>query len=196
MKYIIPIIILSLVLLSCAKQDEEETDTTTDLEGTWVVSCYDDDDDDGINYLIKTLTVTGTEWVDKIEIHTDSSCATDKDKWEFTWGSLQIGETGTHDGSPTAKFTMTLGTSKYTPQTSALVSSANTNSWCGESDWELNSAQDVAGKTCDSNTNWASDITGYGLYKIVDGSTLYWCVDDEDHPESCNTSSSNTFIKQ
>jgi len=178
MKYIIPIIILSLVLLSCAKQDEEETDTTTDLEGTWVVSCYDDNDD-GINYLIKTLTVTGTEWVDKIEIHTDSSCATDKDKWEFTWGSLQIGETGTHDGSPTAKFTMTLGTSKYTPQTSALVSSANTNSWCGESDWELNSAQ-----------------TGYGLYKIVDGSTLYWCVDDEDHPESCNTSSSNTFIKQ
>ena len=93
MKYIIPIIILSLVLLSCAKQDEEETDTT-DLEGTWVVSCYDDD---GVNYLIKTLTVKGTDFVDKIEIYSDSSCATNKDKWEYTWGSLKILETGTSE---------------------------------------------------------------------------------------------------
>ena len=194
MKYIIPIIILSLVLLSCAKQDEEETDTTTDLEGTWVVSCYDDNDD-GINYLIKTLTVTGTEWVDKIEIHTDSSCATDKDKWEFTWGSLQIGETGTHDGSPTAKFTMTLGTSKYTPQTSALVSSANTNSWCGESDWELNTAKDVAGKTCFSTAESPSGHPYYGLY-ILDGDKYMADASSSSYPDSVNSDTSNTYVKQ
>ena len=192
MKYIIPIIILSLVLLSCAKQDEEETDTTTDLEGTWVVSCYDDDDD-GINYLIKTLTVTGTEWVDKIEIHTDSSCATDKDKWEFTWGSLQIGETGTHDGSPTAKFTMTLGTSKYTPQTSALVSSANTNSWCGETDWVLNTAQSAAGKTCGSGTQWDTGQAVFGEY-ILEGNNLYWDYSSSEYPSVDTTY--YTFVKQ
>ena len=91
---------------------------------------------------------------------------------------------------------MTLGTIKYTPQTSKVASWANTNSWCGETDWELNTAQDVAGKTCASSTKWATNSTIYGLYKLVDGSTLYWCVDDEDHPSSCSISSSNAFIKQ
>ena len=91
---------------------------------------------------------------------------------------------------------MTLGTIKYTPQTSKVASWANTNSWCGETDWELNTAQDVAGKTCASSTKWATNSTIYGLYKLVDGSTLYWCVDNEDHPSSCSTSSSNAFIKQ
>ena len=94
------------------------------------------------------------------------------------------------------EFTMTIDTNTFTSLSASDVTWNNSNSWCGETDWVLNTAQDVAGKTCDSNTNWSSGITGYGLYKIVDGSTLYWCVDDEDHPESCNTSSSNTFIKQ
>ena len=198
MKYIIPIIILSLVLLSCAKKDDTPATTTTALEGTLIVSCYDDGSN---NYLIKTLTVTGTDWVDKYEIHSDSSCATDKDKWETTAGSLSIGDEVTYSSYVTSggsghEFTMTLITNKYTPQTSELISWTNTNSWCGETDWELNTAQDVAGKTCGSSTRWSSGITGYGLYKLVDGSTLYWCVDDEGHPNSCSTSSSNTFIKQ
>tara|TARA_B110000014_G_scaffold221648_1_gene178391 strand:+ start:465 stop:677 length:213 start_codon:yes stop_codon:yes gene_type:complete len=59
------------------------------LEGTWVVSCYDDG---GGNYLIKTRTVTGTDWVYKIEVHTVSSCTADKDKWGYTYTSLSIGQ--------------------------------------------------------------------------------------------------------
>ena len=43
-KYIIPIIILSLFLLGC-KADEEETSTTTALEGTWKTACYINTDD-------------------------------------------------------------------------------------------------------------------------------------------------------
>ena len=43
------------------------------------------------NYLIKTITVTGTDMVSKIEVHTDSSCTTDKDRWETTYTSLSIG---------------------------------------------------------------------------------------------------------
>ena len=198
------IVSIAVLVSSCASSDDsktastdntsssEDSSTTTALEGTWVVSCFDDG---GGNYLIKTLTVTGTEWVDKIEIHTDSSCATDKDKWEFTWGSLQIGETGTHDGSPTAKFTMTLGTSKYTPQTSALVSSANTNSWCGETDWVLNTAQSAAGKTCGSGTQWDTGQAVFGEY-ILDGNNLYWDYSSSEYP-SVNTSSGYyTFTRQ
>ena len=41
---------------------------------------------------MKTRTVTGTDWVYKIEVHTDSSCTADKDKWEYTYTSLSIGQ--------------------------------------------------------------------------------------------------------
>ena len=43
MKYIIPMIILSLVLLSCSKEESEE-ETTTELEGTWKTACYTNPD--------------------------------------------------------------------------------------------------------------------------------------------------------
>jgi hypothetical protein len=41
---------------------------------------------------MKTRTVTGTDWVYKIEVHTDSSCTADKDKWEYTYTSHSIGQ--------------------------------------------------------------------------------------------------------
>ena len=60
--YIILIMFLSFTIYSCAKKsDSSSSSSTTELEGTWVVSCYDEDD--GVNYLIKTLTFTGTDWV-------------------------------------------------------------------------------------------------------------------------------------
>ena len=43
---------------------------------------------------------------------------------------------------------MNLSTITYTPQTSGLVSVSNDDSFCGETGWELNTAKDVAGKTC------------------------------------------------
>ena len=41
---------------------------------------------------MKTRTVTGTDWVYKIEVHTDSSCTADKDKWGYIYTSLSIGQ--------------------------------------------------------------------------------------------------------
>ena len=55
MKYFIPMIILSLVLLSCAKEESEE-ETTTELEGTWKTACYTESDNTSY---IKTLTFAG-----------------------------------------------------------------------------------------------------------------------------------------
>ena len=43
---------------------------------------------------------------------------------------------------------MNLSTITYTPQTSGLVSVSNDDSFCCETGWELNTAKDVAGKTC------------------------------------------------
>ena len=43
MKFFISILILSLVLLSCGKKDDDSSTTNTELEGTWVESCHADD---------------------------------------------------------------------------------------------------------------------------------------------------------
>ena len=200
--YIILILFLSFTIYSCAKKSDSssssstttEGSTTTELEGTWQTPCHLPEG--GSYYRIKKLTVSGTNWTDTAEYHSDSSCATDYDLWLVTWGSLSIGDAYEISGVSGHKFTMTLSENTYTPQNSGTVSWDNTNSYCGLTGWELNTAQDVAGKTCASSTQWATNSTIYGLYKLVDGSTLYWCVDDEDHPSSCSTSSSNTFIKQ
>ena len=181
------------------KKDEEE-DTTTDLEGTWVVSCYDDDDD-GVNYLIKTITVTGSELVDKIEVHTDSSCTTDKDTWETTYTSLSIGaeeQDFTSNGVSVGTghdITMTLSTNTYTAYLSAPVSSANTDSFCGETDWELNTAKDVAGKTCFSSAYYSAGHAYYGLY-LLDGNKLIPNFSGSSQPSGVNSDTSNVYNKQ
>ena len=82
MKYIIPIIILSFVLLSCSKEDEE-TQTAAEkaaaaqlvaLEGTWKTACYTESDNTSY---IETLTFAGNVLTIKDEEHSDTSCATD-----------------------------------------------------------------------------------------------------------------------
>ena len=76
MKNFISIVILSLVLFSCSTEDDSTT-TTTELEGTWVESCHAV----APYYRINSLTVSGTNWVDTIELHSDSSCAIDVGKY-------------------------------------------------------------------------------------------------------------------
>ena len=196
--YIILILFLSFTIYSCAKKsDSSSSSSTTELEGTWVVSCFDDG---GGNYLIKTRTVTGTDVVSTIEVHTDSSCTTDKDKWENSYVSLSIGQEMTFDtygssGGSGHQFTMNLSTRTYTPQLSSVVSWANTNSWCGESDWELNTPQDVAGMTCSSTTYPSSGHSYYGLY-ILDGDKFMSNASSSSYPDSVNSATSNIYVKQ
>ena len=76
------------------------------------------------------------------------------------------------------------------------------NSYCGLTGWELNTAQDVAGKTCGAGTDpmLAIGVTGYGLY-LLDGSKLFWEVSDSTsstYPSSSRirTGDNDTFTKQ
>ena len=196
--YIILILFLSFTIYSCAKKsDSSSSSSTTELEGTWVVSCFDDG---GGNYLIKTRTITGTDVVSTIEVHTDSSCTTDKDKWETSYVSLSIGQEATFEtygssGGSGHQFTMNLSTRTYTPQTSGLVSVSNDDSFCGETGWELNTAKDVAGKTCDSEDMWDTNITIYGLY-MFDGNKLFRNFTSGSYPSSNNVGDNDVFTKQ
>ena len=178
---------MSLVLFSCSTEDDSTT-TTTELEGTWVESCHADDSytppitTDSL-YRINSLTVSGTNWVDTIEYHSDSSCATDVGKYTYSYESLSIGDAVEVSGVSGQKFTMTLSDSTYTSQSSDDLSWCNTNSCWGLTGWELNTPQSIAGKTQGDSTWWSKGTFAYGKYTL-DGSELFLCVSLDDYPSS------------
>ena len=132
--YIILILFFSFTIYSCAKKsDSSSSSSTTELEGTWQTPCHLPEGSS--YYRIKKLTVSGTNWTDTAEYHSDSSCATDYDLWLATWGSLSIGDAYEISGVSGHKFTMTLRENTYTPQTSCLVNWDKTNSYCGLTGW-------------------------------------------------------------
>ena len=201
--YIILILFFSFAIFSCAKKSTTEsstTSTTTEIDGTWKTPCHSSGD----YYRIMTVAVTGTTFVEKTEFHSDSSCANDNATFEVTFGSLSIGDAQTFDsygssGGSGAEFTMTVSTNTLTILNSTEVSWANSNSYCGDADWVLNTAKSIVGKTCVSggttSTYWSAGTAVYGLY-LLDGSQLFWDDSDSSYPSSVGTGTSDNFTKQ
>ena len=198
MKYIIPIIILSFVLLSCSKDEDEETQTAAEkaaaaqlvaLEGTWKTACYTISDNTST---IETLTMAGNVVSIKDEKHSDTSCATDYslEKYSFTFS---IGDAVTFSNGKTGhKSTVTLGsTYKITPQSDSAVSAFNSGSGeCSKTDWvkdtEKECSVDDAGDTI------------LCLYQL-DGNNWYPECDDSAYPSTSDIQTDNassTFTKQ
>ena len=178
MKYIIPIIILSLVLLSCKKDEEETTTSTTALEGTWKTACYADSDNYSFYF---TPTFAGNVLTITDEKHSDTSCATDFRLLEEAH-TFSMGDAG--------KFTITMGTTKRTPQSSAAVTAYNSANKCSANDWELNTVKDCTEADGDQGDNY------YCFYQLS-GTTLYVDCDSSTQPTSVDTSKArNTFTKQ
>ena len=188
MKYIIPIIILSFVLLSCSKDEEEEATATTALEGTWKTACYTNSD---YSSAIETITMVGNVLTLKDEKHSDTSCANDYSLTESSH-TFSIGDTVTFsDGKTGHEYTVTIGsTEKITPQSASTVSSYNSSIKCGASDWELNTE-----KECSIDN--ASE-TIYCLYQL-DGNNWYPYCNDSSYPSTSDidtSDASSTFVKQ
>ena len=170
--YIILILIFSFTIFSCAKKSDTSstTTTTTELEGIWKTICHLDSDN--ISY-IRTVTVSGTDAVETTEAHTDSSCANDWYKWDDSYSSLSIEDEVTfNDGTKGHKYTLNVASKNFTPQSSSYVSSLNSLSTCGYSDWTLNTSKDLAGVTCAAGTYYLKNTTGKGLYNLV-GNNLF-----------------------
>ena len=216
MKYFIPMIILSLVLLSCSIIEEEETQTDAEkaaaaeaaaeaeeeaeeeaekaaqlvaLEGTWKTACYTNSDNTS---WIDTLTVAGNVVTGKWERHSGTSCATDYSLEEDPL-TISIGDAVTFANGKTGhKFTITIGsTYKLTPQSASAVSAFNSSSACSKSDWVLDtekecSTGDDAGKTL------------LCLYQL-DGNTWYPKCDGSARPSTSDIdtdNAANTLTKQ
>ena len=169
--YIILILIFSFTILSCAKKSDTSstTTTTTELEGTWVTNCYAS----GSTYYIQTVIVSGTDISRKNEQHTDSSCSTDNGTWIDTYSSLSIGDNVTFvSGSTGHYFSLAVSTFTYTPTLASDVSAMNASSWCGYSNWTINTVKDYTGKTCGSTSYAVTNTTYLGLYMLV-GNNLF-----------------------
>ena len=195
MKYIIPIIILSFVLLSCSKE-EEETQTEAEkaaaaqlvaLEGTWKTACYTNSDNTS---WIDTLTIAGNSITGNFEKHSGTSCATDYSTEGFNW-TFSIGDAVTFSNGTGHKFSITIGsTYKLTPQSASAVSAFNSSSECSKSDWVLDTE-----KKC-SEEDAGDDLLC--LYQL-DGNTWYPKCDDSAYPSTTDIdtdNASNTFTKQ
>ena len=161
---------LSVALFSCSSNSStSSTASTTEVEGTWITSCYAS----GTSYYIQTLTVSGTDLTTKIERHTDSSCSTDNGTYIDTYSSLSIGDSVTFtSGSTGHKFSLAVSTFTYTPTLASDVSTINAAVWCGYSNWTLNTAKDYTGKTCGSTSYSVANTTYLGLYMLV-GNNLF-----------------------
>ena len=196
--YIIPIIILSFVLLSCSKEDEE-TQTAAEkaaaaqlvaLEGTWKTECYTNSDNTS---WIDTITIAGNSITGNFEKHSDTSCATDYSLEEFPL-TFSIGDAVTFANGKTGhKMTATLGsTYKITPQSASAASAFNSSRKCDKTDW----AEDTE-KECSVDEDDVGD-TILCLYQL-DGNNWYPDCDDSAYPSTSDIQTDNassTFTKQ
>ena len=166
------ILIFSFTILSCAKKnDSSSSTTTTELEGTWITSCYAT----GLNsdHMIQTVTISGTNFTHKKEVHSDSSCSTDNGTYTDTYTSLSIGDNVTFESGSTGHyFSFAVGSFTYTPTMASVVSTLNTTAHCGYSNWTINTSKDYTGKTCGSTTYSVANTTFLGLYMLV-GNNLF-----------------------
>ena len=193
--YIILILFLSFTIYSCAKKSDTSsttTTTTTELEGTWLTSCYST----GGYYKIYTITVTGTDVVVKTESHTDSTCSTDFATWEDTYDNLAIGDEVTFsDATKGHKFTLEVVSFKLTVQSATSLNIVNTAVHCGYSDWVLNTAKDRKGKTCGSTAYAVANTSAQGMYNLV-GNNLFLGTLNTTGSYPTEGSTSITYVKQ
>ena len=189
MKYFIPMIILSLVLLSCSKEESEEETTITELEGTWKTACYTNRDN---TTSINTFIFAANVLTIKEQEYSDTACATVYSLDEIPL-TFSIGDAVTFANGKTGhKFTVTLGsTVKITPQSASAVSAFNSSSECSKTDWVKDTEKECS----------TGDDAGKALLCLyqLDGNTWYPKCDDSARPSTSDIDTSDaegSFTKQ
>ena len=122
------IVSITVLISSCAKSsstDDSSSSSTTELEGTWVSSCYQTSYSSEL-YDIQSITFTGSAFISKWETHSDSSCANDFATWTDTYSSFSIGDETTLDnGSTVRKISMKVDSFEALMQTEAAATAFN-----------------------------------------------------------------------
>ena len=187
--YTIFIFLFFLTIHSCASSDDSSSSTsdnsstsddsstsggsssTTELEGTWTSSCFQTSYSSDL-YDKQSITFTGSTFILKWETHSDSSCATDFVTFTDTFSSFSIGGEGTLDkGSTARKISSKVDSFEAVMQAEDAVTAFNNWSWCGYTDWAINTTKDYTGRTCDNEVQWSANTTVYGSY-LLNGNCL------------------------
>ena len=188
------VIVFILSIFGCAKKDStsESASSTTEVEGTWVTSCFLY----GGYYRIYKLEITGTNAKVSYEWHSDSNCSTDEYLYEDTYNSLSLGSEITfNDGTKGKQFTVNVDSFKLTPQTISNTNSLNSATSCGLSNWSKDTAVDYTGLTCGSTAYAQKNTTTYGLYNLV-GNNLFLGSLNTTGTYPTEVSTSITYVKQ
>ena len=187
--YIILIFLFFLAIHSCASSDDSTSSTsdnsstsddsstsggsssTTELEGTWTSSCYQTSYSSDL-YDKQSIAFTGSTFILKWETHSDSSCTTDFATWTDTYSSFSIGDEGTLDnGSTVRKISMKVDSFEAVMLADDAVTAFNNWSYCGYTDWAINTTKDYTGRTCNDELQWSANTTVYGAY-LLNGNCL------------------------
>lgn len=168
------IIILSLIFMSCSTEEEvaqEEAPNSAPI-GTFVQSCTDEYYN--VDQHIKTLIFTDSELIYKKENY-DDDCSDLEDIIEHKFNTLSYdGENVSWlNGSLGRGFTVVVYSKTITPKLSSDVTSKNNSSYCGLSDWAINTSKKVSGLTCGSTDYPSVGTKVYSNYGLVGTSTLY-----------------------
>ena len=150
---------ISILIASCSKDEETQTDAekaeaaetaaiaAIGLNGTWKGACFSVSSDNS-TYGAQSFVSSGTSFSADWSQFSDSECST-KISGSIDAFKLDLGDAYTlADGNTAHKGVLTLVSSLLTYYTSTLANAATSISYCGK-EWVINSAQDIAGLTCD-----------------------------------------------
>ena len=195
---------LSIIISSCSKDEDEETQTAAEkaeaaetaaiaaigLNGTWKGAC-DSTSDDNSTYGAQSFVSSGTSFSADWSQFSDSECST-KISSSIDLFKLDLGDAYTlADGNTAHKGVVTLVSTLLTYYTSTLANTATSDSFCGK-EWVINTAQDIAGLTCGASTQDSTGAKTYILY-YINGTSLQFGTSTADNVTSV---SSTVFTKQ
>ncbi len=148
----------TLPLLGCGG-DSDGDSSPTELEGSWQMGCNFNTENN--SYDIEGITLSGLTYSGELLVSSDADCSLSRFSYREN-GTFEIGEEMILNSGITVKeFNRTPNEAFLTLMEDELVTSNNTRSLCGYSNWQKNIEVDVS----NCAALYQSGIT-YDIYKI------------------------------
>lgn len=139
--------------------------------GTWNLKPACKKSTTGSSYVKIKNIFTVTSFEQTTSVYADSTCAS-LTLTLVTSGSYLTANLTSGTFEYQADLDLTLQALQITPNTSTLVSSYNSASYCGYNTWQLNVPKDIAGQNCDGSIIPSTGTVEYNIYrKVILGTT-------------------------
>ena len=183
------LLIIVIIFSSCAKEDDKKTNfvrtpDNTVLEGTWKTSCLTSGSYTAFFY----ITIDGSKAEYKQEWHNGAGCSTDSWTIIDSYENFTVGLPVTFTDNTSGYYLYSVvDSSKETTLSSSTNNSYNSASYCGYSDWVVNTEKDVTGKTCNSIELPIKGTEYYSISRLIGTSLQVSLFSTSDFPTSVQT---------